>query len=510
MSINSYKKTQWVNDTVPPINETNLDNIEDGIANSIRTYSPSASSSLMKPITCLRYNQGYVEFYLGQQDQPEDESLWGKAAVRGETGITYVPSISEDGILSWTNDGELQNPDDLYIAGTRVGYKGVWQSGNTYYYNEREIDIVSYNDLVYMCISDNNTSNPEETVGSSWLLLAPKPADGKDGIDAAQLKFQGTWNADTNYHNNAEQIDIVAYNGSSYAALADSLAKRPDVSGTYWILLAQKGDKGDTGAQGIQGTKYYWTGPYNEETIYRNNVNYIDICFYEGSTYICLVDNTQDVIPTDTSAWAPMAEKGQNFTPKGSYDTIESLTDDHPVGNYGDVYTVGTDLYYWNIDTNSWYNLGTYRGPTGAQGQPGQDGLDGAPGKDGVGLPTGGLTSQILQKKSNEDYDFEWSDPPDAGAILVLRYCNTPIGEEWTSVSDYFTAEVAVDGMTADMNPIVGINMSFNSDTTNQDIINELQTEYSKIVYMETGEGKLILYAFEVPNISIPLTIKGQ
>lgn len=100
MAINSYTKTKWVNDTVPPINETNLDNIEDGIANSIRSYTPDGSSTLMKSITSFRYNQGYVEFYTGPQDQPEDASLWGKAAVRGETGITYVPHIDVDGNLT--------------------------------------------------------------------------------------------------------------------------------------------------------------------------------------------------------------------------------------------------------------------------------------------------------------------------------------------------------------------------------------------------------------------------
>ena len=84
MAINSYTKTKWVNDTVPPINETNLD----------------GSSTLMKSITSFRYNQGYVEFYTGPQDQPEDASLWGKAAVRGETGITYVPHIDVDGNLT--------------------------------------------------------------------------------------------------------------------------------------------------------------------------------------------------------------------------------------------------------------------------------------------------------------------------------------------------------------------------------------------------------------------------
>ena len=33
--------------------------------------------------------------------------------VRGDNGVTFVPSISVDKILSWTNDGELVNPDPI-------------------------------------------------------------------------------------------------------------------------------------------------------------------------------------------------------------------------------------------------------------------------------------------------------------------------------------------------------------------------------------------------------------
>lgn len=43
-------------------------------------------------------------------------------------------------------------------------------------------------------------------------------------------------------------------------------------------------------------------------------------------------------------------------------------------------------------------------GPIGPQGLPGQNG------KDGLGVPTGGTTGQVLAKKSNTDNDTEWVD----------------------------------------------------------------------------------------------------
>ncbi len=51
-------------------------------------------------------------------------------------------------------------------------------------------------------------------------------------------------------------------------------------------------------------------------------------------------------------------------------------------------------------DGNSWVEIATIKG---------QDGQDG---QDGVGIPSGGTANQILHKKSNTDYDTEWTNPP--------------------------------------------------------------------------------------------------
>ncbi len=41
----------------------------------------------------------------------------GKDGKDGVNGVTYTPSISDDGILSWTNDGNLPNPNPIKIIG---------------------------------------------------------------------------------------------------------------------------------------------------------------------------------------------------------------------------------------------------------------------------------------------------------------------------------------------------------------------------------------------------------
>lgn len=39
--------------------------------------------------------------------------------VPGIRGATFIPSVSEEGIISWTNDGDLPNPDPMSIKGPK-------------------------------------------------------------------------------------------------------------------------------------------------------------------------------------------------------------------------------------------------------------------------------------------------------------------------------------------------------------------------------------------------------
>jgi len=37
--------------------------------------------------------------------------------IPGRSGTTFIPSVSSDGVISWTNDGGLPNPDPVSIIG---------------------------------------------------------------------------------------------------------------------------------------------------------------------------------------------------------------------------------------------------------------------------------------------------------------------------------------------------------------------------------------------------------
>lgn len=61
-------------------------------------------------------------------------------------------------------------------------------------------------------------------------------------------------------------------------------------------------------------------------------------------------------------------QDGKSFTVKGTYDTMADLIAAHPTGSAGDSYMVAGDLVVWNVDTNSWQDVGRIQGPSGFDG----------------------------------------------------------------------------------------------------------------------------------------------
>lgn len=100
-------------------------------------------------------------------------------------------------------------------------------------------------------------------------------------------------------------------------------------------------------------------------------------------------------------------------------------------------------------------------GVDGKDGLNGKDGANGKDGKDGVGVPAGGITGQVLVKKSNTDYDTEWVNQNTGGGSTseegTMIYKGT-----WNSTDTYSKYDVveygnlffvAVSDVSANKNP---------------------------------------------------------
>ena len=88
----------------------------------------------------------------------------------------------------------------------------------------------------------------------------------------------------------------------------------------------------------------------------------------------------------------PTGPAGSGVAVLGSYATVELLETDTPVGNIGDAYVIGENLYVWSDLNQEWFDAGTFvgeTGPTGAQGDTGFTGLTGDTGPTGPVGPTG-------------------------------------------------------------------------------------------------------------------------
>ena len=72
-----------------------------------------------------------VDIGLKAQKTSSDVDSSGAVFLKGEDGATFIPEVSEEGVLSWTNDKSLENPEPVSIKGP-VGPAGAQgQKGET-------------------------------------------------------------------------------------------------------------------------------------------------------------------------------------------------------------------------------------------------------------------------------------------------------------------------------------------------------------------------------------------
>ena len=152
----------------------------------------------------------------GPQGEKGSEGPQGPAGADGadgENGATFTPSVSEDGVLSWTNDKNLSNPASVNIKGPKGDTGSAGANGQ------------------------DGARGPEGPQG-------PAGADGAAGPAGTPAGF-GTPTA------TATQLESDQQPTVQVSASGDDTAKVFAFS--FGIPKGAKGDKGDTGDIGPQG-----------------------------------------------------------------------------------------------------------------------------------------------------------------------------------------------------------------------------------------------------------------
>lgn len=80
----------------------------------------------------------------------------------GQNGATFIPAVSDDGVISWTNDKGLENPAPVNIKGEKGddGYKPV---KGVDYFTEEDIEETASRAAELVSIKTDNTLRIDES-----------------------------------------------------------------------------------------------------------------------------------------------------------------------------------------------------------------------------------------------------------------------------------------------------------------------------------------------------------
>ena len=101
-----------------------------------------------------------------------------------DAGVIYTPSVSADGIISWTNNANLVNPQSVRVA---INPKGQWSSTTAY----SRFDTVMYNGSSYMA-TKNVAAGTTPTNAAFWVQLVSKGDSGTISIGTVTTGEPGT------------------------------------------------------------------------------------------------------------------------------------------------------------------------------------------------------------------------------------------------------------------------------------------------------------------------------
>lgn len=169
------------------------------------------------------------------------EQLAQLVGPQGKTGYYYIPSVSKEGIISWTNNGNLNNPNPINIKGPQ-GDQGIQgEKGDRGYYFTPYVD----SDGNLSWINNGNLDNPiSVNIKGDTGDIGP---EGKAATITIGTVSTGDENSNAIVTNSGTNIDAIL----NFTIPRGNKGEKGDIGPIG--LTGPKGDKGDTGPQGIQG-----------------------------------------------------------------------------------------------------------------------------------------------------------------------------------------------------------------------------------------------------------------
>ena len=337
----------------------------------------------------------------------------------GVDGVTFTPSVSEAGVISWTNDGEEENPDPVDIMGppgTAAGFGTVTATADNTSSETPSVDVQSSGpdtaknftfafsglkgkpgDTPDIEIGTVNTLEPGQdatadiTGTTPNLTLSLGIPKGQPGTSVSRIQrtsgtgAPGTTDTYTMYDSNDDAIGtFTVYNGANGAGAGDMMAD---------------GSVPMTGPLNMGGNKITNLGAPGADT---DAVRKSDLDAVAAEVDGILDGTTPAHLApaTDTKIGGVIIGEGLSVEADGTLNADDQLP---AGGTQGQVLTQGTTGPEWQ-DAPSGLPDGGAPGQVLTQGESGPEWTD-APDP----LPTGGETGQVLTKTAR---GTAWDDVP--------------------------------------------------------------------------------------------------
>jgi hypothetical protein len=327
-------------------------------------------------------------------------------------------------------------------------------------------EVLSAGDSVELCSKNGKINN-------SWVALkhGTNVQGGGGGLRGASFRYKGTWSSTSQYYNTEDYIDVVEYNGSSYACILTNTSNIPSSSPTYWGLMVSKGN---TGSQGAKGVSFRNLGVWNSSTAYINDTQYIDVVTYDGSSYACLVGNTNQT-PPNATYWSLIANKGNtgaqgiqgntgatgatgtSLRNKGAWSSSTAYVNN---STYIDLITYNGSFYACKVsNTNQTPTNTTYWDLLVSKGETGDTGIQGPSGV--VYSSTQPTTNDVIWVDPDEDTESYYkATQSEAEAGIDNSNYMTPLRVAQAinslAITNNSSNKVAISLETTQPEPIVG------------------------------------------------------
>ena len=292
------------------------------------------------------------------QDAESIDFLFRLPAAEGPEGPYFLPSVSAEGVLSWTNNGGLENPEPASIRGPQGEQGATGEQGPQ------------------GPAGPQGATGPQGEKGDTGATgpQGPKGDAGPYFLPSVSAEGVLSWTNNGGLEN-PSPANIRGPQGAT------------GPQGEQGIQ-GEKGDTGETGPQGPKGDTGE-TGPQGPK----------------GDTGETGPQGPKGDMG-ETGPQGPKGDTGTGLDIRGTYANVEALEAAVQTPGQGDMYNVGTaspyTIYMWDESEGAWLSQGQLQGPAGPQGEQGPQGEKGDTGETGAQGPKGDAGPYFLPSVSAE------------------------------------------------------------------------------------------------------------